>query len=63
MIERKELSKEDIAHRAYQLYITRGCEPGKDIEDWVRAEKELTGEAVAGPAKAMAAPSGRSQNN
>jgi hypothetical protein len=41
MIERKELSKEDIAHRAYGLYTQRGCEAGKDIEDWVRAEKEL----------------------
>jgi len=59
MIERKELSKEDIAHRAYQLYITRGCEQGKDVEDWVRAEKELTGEAVVGPAKAMAASTAR----
>jgi hypothetical protein len=59
MIERKELSKEDIAHRAYQLYITRGCEQGKDVEDWVRAEKELTGEAVVGPAKTMAASTGR----
>jgi len=55
MIERKELSKEDIAHRAYQLYITRGCEQGKDVEDWVRAEKELAGEVVVGPSKTMAA--------
>ena len=39
MIERKELSKEDIAHRAYELYMQRGGEPGKDVEDWVRAEK------------------------
>jgi Protein of unknown function (DUF2934) len=59
MIEHKELSKDDIAHRAYQLYITRGCEPGKDVEDWVRAEKELTGEAVVGSAKTMAASTGR----
>ncbi len=63
MIERKELSKEDIAHRAYQLYIARGCKPGKDIEDWVRAEKELTGEVVAAPGKAMATAAGRNQYN
>jgi hypothetical protein len=63
MIERKELSKEDIAHRAYQLYIARGCEPGKDIEDWVRAEKELTDEVVAAPGKAMATAAGRNQYN
>ncbi|MFZ0583184.1 MAG: DUF2934 domain-containing protein [Candidatus Acidiferrales bacterium] len=63
MIERKELSKEDIAHRAYQRYITRGCEPGNDIEDWFRAEKELTGEVVAGPAKTLVAAAGRNQHN
>jgi hypothetical protein len=46
MIERKEPSREDIAHRAYELYTQRGCEPGKDIEDWVRAHKELASEVV-----------------
>jgi Protein of unknown function (DUF2934) len=49
MVERKELSKEDIAHRAYELYVQRGGEPGKDVEDWVTAEKELSSEVVAGP--------------
>jgi len=46
MIECKGLSRGDIAHRAYDLYTQRGCEPGKDIEDWVRAEKELASEVV-----------------
>jgi hypothetical protein len=55
MIERKVLSKEDIAHRAYELYTQRGCEPGKDVEDWVRAEKELVSEVVVGAARTMAA--------
>jgi hypothetical protein len=63
MIERKELSREDIAHRAYELFVQRGSAPGNDIEDWVRAETELTSEGVAGPAKALAAPAGRNQNN
>jgi hypothetical protein len=53
MIERKELSQKDVAHRAYELYTQRGCEPGKDIEDWVRAEKELASEVVVGPAKTI----------
>ena len=44
MIERKEFSREDIAHRAYELYTQRGCEPGKDVEDWIRAEQELGAE-------------------
>jgi hypothetical protein len=55
MIERKELSRGDIAQRAYELYTQRGCAPGKDIEDWVRAEKELASEVVVGLAKTMAA--------
>ncbi|MFY9804554.1 MAG: DUF2934 domain-containing protein [Candidatus Acidiferrales bacterium] len=59
MIERKELCKEDIAQRAYQMYTQRGGEPGRDTEDWFRAEKELTGESVAAPAKATAASAGR----
>jgi hypothetical protein len=39
--------------------MARGCEPGKDIEDWVRAERELAGEVVVGPAKTMATSTGR----
>ena len=42
MIERIGLSQEDIAQRAYDLYVERGRESGKDVEDWVKAEKELT---------------------
>ena len=51
MIERKEISSEDIAHRAYELYTQRGCEPGKDVEDWIRAEQELGTEANITPQK------------
>ncbi|HZT76772.1 MAG TPA: DUF2934 domain-containing protein [Vicinamibacterales bacterium] len=31
----------DIACRAYELYVGRGCEHGHDVEDWLRAEREL----------------------
>ena len=31
----------DIAHRAYDLYLTRGCEHGHDVEDWLQAERDL----------------------
>jgi HSP20 family molecular chaperone IbpA len=30
-----------IAHRAYELFETRGCEHGHDLEDWLQAESEL----------------------
>jgi hypothetical protein len=59
MIERKEFSREDIAHRAYELYTQRGCEPGKDVEDWIRAEQELGAEPEIKPAKAKVAQSGQ----
>jgi hypothetical protein len=59
MIEIKELSKEDIAQRAYELYLERGGEPGNDVEDWVRAEKELGAEAIGTPARTKAAQAGQ----
>jgi hypothetical protein len=54
MIEREEFSREDIAHRAYELYTQRGCEPGKDVEDWISAEGELCAETAIAPTKARA---------
>jgi hypothetical protein len=59
MIESKEVSKENIARRAYELYTQRGCEPGKDVDDWVSAEKELGAEPSITPAKARAAHPGQ----
>ena len=60
MIERKEFSREDISHRAYELYTQRGCEPGKDVEDWIRAEQELEAEPNVTTEKAKAARPGQS---
>jgi hypothetical protein len=31
-----------IRARAYQLYEARGRDNGHDLEDWLRAEKEVT---------------------
>jgi hypothetical protein len=59
MIEHNEPSREDIAHRAYELYVRRGGGPGKAVEDWVRAEKELTVEVVVAPAKTITGLAGR----
>jgi hypothetical protein len=38
---------EQIAERAYHLYLARGEEPGHDVEDWLRAEAELRAEQGA----------------
>jgi Protein of unknown function (DUF2934) len=40
MIGRREPSEDEIARRAYELYVRRGGEHGKELEDWASAEKE-----------------------
>ncbi len=35
-----------IRLRAYELYESHGREDGHDLDDWLRAETELTGEKV-----------------
>jgi len=32
---------EEIACRAYEIYQERGSEPGRDLDDWLRAERQL----------------------
>ena len=32
---------QEIAARAYQLYIERGRQQGHDVDDWLQAEYEL----------------------
>ena len=38
-------TKEEIALRAYQIYLERGGAPGNALDDWTRAERELQQEA------------------
>jgi hypothetical protein len=35
-------SYDDIALRAYHIYLERGATPGDPMEDWLQAERELT---------------------
>jgi hypothetical protein len=63
MTEHRQSSIEEITRRAYGLYLERGGEHGKDVEDWVRAEKELRAEPIAGPAKTRTAQAGREAVN
>jgi hypothetical protein len=63
MFGRKEPSAEEIARRAHELYLQRGGEHGKDVEDWVRAEKELSDERVAVQVKTRATQAVRSMPN
>ena len=40
-----EAVAEQIRCRAYELYEQRGREEGHEVEDWLRAEAEVTGRA------------------
>ena len=37
-------TNEEIAVRASEIYIERGATPGQDVDDWLQAESELSGE-------------------
>lgn len=38
-------ARADIAKRAFALYCERGCQDGREVEDWLQAERELQGTA------------------
>ena len=42
--ENRQPDGEQIRARAYQYYLERDCEDGHDLEDWLRAEAELSRE-------------------
>lgn len=46
--DRTTLEREAVELRAYDLYLSRGCEHGHDVEDWLRAEALLLLEAPEG---------------
>ena len=41
------ITKDDVAQRAYELFLARGRAEGRDIEDWLEAERQLEAESVA----------------
>lgn len=43
----RSIPDSEIARRAYDLYLTRGCEDGYDVQDWLQAERELNGSTRA----------------
>ena len=38
---------EAICRRAKEIYIQSGCVPGRDLDNWVQAEREITAQAKA----------------
>jgi hypothetical protein len=43
-VAKHQPTSEEIALRAYQIYLERGAAPGNELEDWIQAERELLGE-------------------
>ena len=41
------ISHEDLAARAYTIFLARGGQPGDDLRDWFQAEAELRREQGA----------------
>lgn len=37
-------TQDEIALRAYHIYLKRGGAPGNEFADWMQAERELLGE-------------------
>jgi len=38
---KSEPKHDQIAQRAYEIFLTHGATDGHDVEDWLRAEGEL----------------------
>jgi hypothetical protein len=34
-------TQEEIGVRAFEIYVSEGCQEGSDLDNWLRAEKEL----------------------
>ena len=41
-VETDSMREHEIRRRAFEIYLERGSEPGRDLEDWLEAEHELT---------------------
>ena len=41
--------EQEIKRRAYESYLGRGEEPGRDLEDWLQAERELARHEITSP--------------
>lgn len=35
------VTQTEIARRAFEIYCKRGCQHGRDLDDWLQAERDL----------------------
>jgi hypothetical protein len=40
-LARNSAREEEIKLRAYEIYLERGEQPGRELDDWLQAEREL----------------------
>jgi hypothetical protein len=40
-LTKPEPTHDQIANRAFEIYVSRGAEHGHDVGDWVEAERQL----------------------
>ena len=45
---------EDIRRRAYEIYRERGEQPGRELDDWLQAERELERRMFLNPERGSA---------
>lgn len=41
--------EQEIRHRAYEIYLERGEQSGRDLDDWFQAERELSTDEFRSP--------------
>ena len=46
-LARNSAREEEIRFRAYEIYLERGEQPGRELDDWLQAERELEGMALS----------------
>ena len=39
--KKSRITEDRIQFRAYEIFLERGKTPGADLEDWLKAEREL----------------------
>jgi len=52
-------SSEQVARRAYELFLARGAGHGRDLDDWLEAERQVIEQAPNGRSKGTGASSRR----
>jgi hypothetical protein len=54
--------QDEIARRAYELYLQRGSVPGHETDDWLQAEAELAAGGAEGDDSESQPPARRSES-